>query len=186
LIEARDVLTVLTTADFLPGVILIPWIALGILFAQLVGIYNYNLHAHSKGGMLIISLVIGASVNILLNIVFVPLYGYVAAAISTLVAYLVIFFINRAFSSQYLAIPWDFRFLGKVLISCLFMAFVCVQIRDYLPWNDVVRLPIVTGSGLLLYFLSIKPLDLLNKEERIYVLSAVRSVFYIRPRTAKE
>jgi len=180
-IEGFDILLILTGADFVSGINLIPWIAFGILLWQLSGVFEYNLHAHQKGKFLLISLIAGAIVNVVLNLIFVPLYGSIAAAISTLVAYLVILLLNAQFSGRYLSFNWDLATLAKILLSCALMSLACLQLKTYLSGvNPVFRLFIVTGMGGVLYLLFARLLNLLTTMEQEYLLAAVKSVFQRR------
>jgi len=182
-IEGYDILLVLTGRDFVSGISLIPWIAFGMLLWQLSGVFNYNLHAHQKGKFLLISLIAGAIINVVLNLIFVPVYGSIAAAISTLAAYVVILVMNAQFSSRYLPFNWGFATLGKILLSCALMSLIILPLKTQLSdANPIIRLLVVSGSGGILYLLFARMLNLLTPAEQDFLWITARSVFQRNPR----
>ena len=50
-----------------------------------------------------------AFINLVLNIIFVPLFGIVAAAIITLIAYAFAFTVSRIYSLKYIKVNFELR-----------------------------------------------------------------------------
>ena len=65
----------------------IPPIAASVFFIFLYGILSFPQFYFEKTGFLSVASFIAAALNIVLNIIFVPIYGYIAAAYTTLVCY---------------------------------------------------------------------------------------------------
>jgi O-antigen/teichoic acid export membrane protein len=113
-VNAADLIAVLATPDFIGGAVIVPYVAAGIAVSQLVGVYTYTLHAHKRGYLLVFSLGVAALINVVLNLIFVPVYGIVAAAVSTLIAYAFHFGACWYFSRQSLKIGLDAVFSLKL------------------------------------------------------------------------
>jgi O-antigen/teichoic acid export membrane protein len=67
-----------------------------------------------------------ALLNIILNFIFIPVYGLMAAAINTLIAYLLFYIITQRISDKYFKIPFENRklvimiILGSVLSTAIY------------------------------------------------------------------
>ena len=85
-----EALFVLGGNNYSDGVLCVPPIVLGVL-CQYIYSHYINIELHLKNTMFSsIGTVIAAGLNILLNILFVPIFGYVAAAYTTLICYIVL------------------------------------------------------------------------------------------------
>ncbi|TCI58784.1 lipopolysaccharide biosynthesis protein [Exiguobacterium sp. SH3S1] len=107
--EARYFVSILLCAYFFNG-----------LAAYLGSIYTSAL----KTKVLFYSTLTGAVVNIILNIIFIPIYGAYAAATTTLISYFTIWVFRLINSKKYVVIKFDF--LSAVVQICIltFMAFI--------------------------------------------------------------
>ncbi len=57
-----------------------------------------------------------AALNILLNFIFIPLYGITAAAVNTLIAFAVFYFVTQVISNKYFSVPYENKKLFLLLI----------------------------------------------------------------------
>jgi O-antigen/teichoic acid export membrane protein len=75
----------------------------------------------------------GAILNVILNAIFIPIFGFIAAAYTTLVCYIVFmfmhyFFMNRVLKEQMIADSvYDIRFIIIVSIALLGLCFVSMM-----------------------------------------------------------
>ena len=84
-----EVVALFAPEEYYDAILIIPPVAMGSLF-----LYSYDLFAkfafyYEKTVFVMIISVLGAGLNILLNYIFVGLYGYIAAGYTTLVCYIV-------------------------------------------------------------------------------------------------
>ncbi len=106
------------------GLFIVPILLLANVF---LGIY-YNLSiwykAENKTGYGAIIAIIGAIITLSINIVFIPLYGIIAAAFATLCCYFVMTVISYLWGQQHLPIKYEwFKILGIIFSACGFVAF---------------------------------------------------------------
>jgi len=181
-LTSHDLLSVFTTEEFMSGAVIVPFVAAGIAIWQINGIYTYNIHAHKRGQVIILSTLCGAMINLVLNLIFVPRYGIIVAAISTFLAYIVIFVINRYFARQSLVVELDKIFLFKMAMAAFGMAISVIllqtALRSIIP---IIRLvsAICIGGGV--YLLLIYWLRMFSNNERQQLWGTARAVFK-RPR----
>jgi len=76
----------------------VPWIVLGYVFYAMYTFYLRYLSAIKKTFYIALACIIGSSVNIGLNAIFLPLYGYIAAAYTTAISYLLMVFLAYMFA----------------------------------------------------------------------------------------
>ncbi len=113
-----DVLKVLIVRDpaYWEAMPIVPIIVLASFF---LGIYHnlsvwYKITDLTKFGAYIS--IIGAILTIIINIVFIKYFEYMASAVATLVAYGVMMFLSFYFGRKYYPVPYNFRKIGFYLI----------------------------------------------------------------------
>ncbi len=119
-----NIFTVLIGKEaFLEALNIVPIILLANLF---LGIYNnlsiwYKLTDKTKYGMYFS--IIGAIITISLNIIFIPIYGYIAAAWTTLIVYFIMTVTSYIYGKKYYKIPYQVLKVGfYLLLSVVFSA----------------------------------------------------------------
>lgn len=171
-----DIISLLTSTEFIPGAAFIPFVAIGVFFSQLSGVYSYNVHAHKRGRLLLISTGIASVLNLSFNIFFVPIYGAIAASISTAFSFLVMFLINRILSNRLLPILIDPAFLLKAFFSLLLMFITSWGLLEFgHSWNGFVRIATSSLAGGLVFLGMMLILKVFSIEERNYFSSIFKS-----------
>jgi O-antigen/teichoic acid export membrane protein len=66
-----------------------------------------------------------AALNIILNFIFIPIYGITAAAVNTLIAFVIFYVITQMFSDKYFKIPYENK---KLLLLLLFGLILCCPV----------------------------------------------------------
>ncbi|MFX0137371.1 MAG: lipopolysaccharide biosynthesis protein, partial [Candidatus Hodarchaeota archaeon] len=120
-IIAKSVVSIFTASKFHSGYIIIPWIAAGAFFMGISNIFSLCLGFYKKMNLLMVCFLIGGILNIGLNLIFVPNFGYMAAAVTTFISYAIVAIFIFIISRKLLV--WDFPFqsLVKVLFSSVVM-----------------------------------------------------------------
>lgn len=110
--------------EYYDALSIVPIILLANLF---LGIYNnlsiwYKLTDHTKFGMYIS--IIGAILTIVLNIIFIPKYGFIASAWATLIAYGAMTIISYYFGKKYYKVPYDLSKLISYITASTGLSFI--------------------------------------------------------------
>lgn len=103
----------------------IPILVIGSGFACLSNFMNsiYTLEKRSMQSM--ITVVIGAFLNIILNFIMIPKYGASGAAVATALSYFIMFLIRAIHSRKYIKIKWQYaRFIVSSIILVLQSMFI--------------------------------------------------------------
>lgn len=82
-----EVVLIFGSSKYADAVYVIPPVAGSVFFVFLYGFLSFPEFYYEKTGFLMMASIAAAVVNIVLNVIFIPLYGYVAAAYTTLACY---------------------------------------------------------------------------------------------------
>lgn len=134
---------------------LLPYLAAPLVLHGAISIYTAGLYIHKKTN-LILYFTFGAGVlNVILNIILIPIMGIVGAAIATLISYVFLIVLANIFSSKYITIKLNYRSIGKYIIASImtvvFLRFVNIEIF----FGVIIKLTI----GVLIYSATILVID---------------------------
>lgn len=91
---APEILRIIATKEYYNAIYIIPPLAAGIFQNSVSNMYANVLLYHKKTVYIMISSIAAAILNIVLNAICIPIFGYMSAAYTTLAAYFVLSFIQ--------------------------------------------------------------------------------------------
>jgi O-antigen/teichoic acid export membrane protein len=150
---ASSLLQTLGTSEFAISPLLFGLIALGLFSDQFSASAHYLVYLHNEATFMRNIMVLSGILNLLLNILTIPFWGILGAAISTLLSYALLDFLlfRRVISYGYrIAELYDFRTLGKFALGAIGMTIAIYLMKGYAKPNLVVMVGIV-GIGLICY-----------------------------------
>lgn len=100
LLYAEEIGAVLGPTEYAETMNVVPAVVLGYVFYSYFSIYNRNFDYAKKTYISTIVMVLSVVFNIVANYIFIPKYGYIAAAYTTLGSYLLLFLLSW-FASNY-------------------------------------------------------------------------------------
>ncbi|MCK5564042.1 MAG: oligosaccharide flippase family protein [Planctomycetes bacterium] len=125
---AKEIVILLADKKFHPGLSVVPVVVVGYLFYGMATVYNRYI-AYAKKTIYLSVIVLAAGIlNIVLNLIFIPKYGYIAAAYTTVASYFVMFLltwiVSKVFIEQKTVRLWTiwkptllmFAFIGLVYL----------------------------------------------------------------------
>ncbi len=125
-----DVLLLMGGSEYMQAVYVIPAVSAGYIFQFLYSFF-VNIEFYSKKQVLIsIGTIIAAIINIVLNLLFIPKFGYLAAAYTTLAGYICLFLIHLFFvkilkKSNWYSLSFFFAigFISLLMIPGMFLVY---------------------------------------------------------------
>lgn len=131
-------------------------LSISLLFCIIGWIYNQCILLPAKKERLIlISTIISAIVNVLLNYFLIPIFDENATAITTMISELIMLIMCMQYGKRICKIHIWTRNLKTILLSCLPIIFVCLSIDKYiLELSNTFRLFVAVGSSIVVYTLS--------------------------------
>jgi len=117
---SKPLLSVLTTPEIaLNGYLITPLTALSTLIFGVYAIISNVLVLEKKTKVIGSIWIIAATLNLVLNIVLVPYFGIIAAATTTLLAYVVAFILTLRYSTKFF--NFDYKFILKSITASTIM-----------------------------------------------------------------
>jgi len=124
----------------------IPFVLLSILLYGVYIIISQNIHLVKKTKTLGSIWLLAALLNIGLNIFFIPLFGLLGAAITTLAVYVLAALLTYYYASRKLTVSVDWIAIGKSLLASIVMALFIFLIN---PHSIAVLILTIIGASLL-------------------------------------
>lgn len=134
-----------------PAKLIIPALVVA-MFMQFCYIFFYDVEYYRKRTSLIaVASITAAVLNLILNFVFIPRIGFLAACYTTLFSYFVLFFMNYLFSRRLeVHRVYDVRYFFVAIIAMLLYMFVSLAFLNNLPVRYVLF--IIVGTILFLRY----------------------------------
>ncbi|MDY6933074.1 MAG: polysaccharide biosynthesis C-terminal domain-containing protein [Spirochaetota bacterium] len=174
IVLAKPLFSIMVGKEYLEGYKIIPFITLGIFFLGLQNIFHAGFLFHKKTGYITFAIGISGAFNLFLNILFIPKFGYVAAALTTLISYVFLLFVIVIRSRRIFVWKFPFRSLVRIsLISAIMGVCIYYLSNIYLPRNTLniiisVLLGIITYGLFLFLFKEIQPEEKENVKNIFY------------------
>jgi O-antigen/teichoic acid export membrane protein len=135
------------------GLIILPYILLAYLFFGLFT--NLNVASYFKGKInyLIISTGAGFITNIIFNLILIPLYSYIGAAIATALSYFVMFIVLYIYSQKVYRIDyeWSKIFSGVFLTAVILV--INIFISDFIKISYLWQILLEFVSVIILFLI---------------------------------
>lgn len=140
---------------YLPFIILLVYIF--ILFMRET--YGYSLNAWNMEEKYLKSVIISSAVNLILNLIFIPKFGIVAAAITTLLSEIINFAIMRSYSIKVVKTNYIMN-ITKLILPVGIMA-LSIAVLKYFNINVLLNIL----AAIIIYFLSVIYFKYISKED---------------------
>ena len=175
----NPIVSVLSTPEYYGGAKIIPLVVLGVFFLGLMQRFGAGLSFYKKTHLSMICIIASGLLNLGLNFIYIPKYGYMAAAATTFVSYafllLSVIFVSRRF------FVWVFPFksLGKISCASIVMGVVVYYIGNSLTSSVLINLVLGILVGIVVYVVMLLLLQEPQKEE-IQELQEIKSKISVK------
>jgi O-antigen/teichoic acid export membrane protein len=145
---APEIVHIIATPDYYDAIWIIPPVVTSVYFTFLYTLFANVEFYFEKTSFIMIASVIAAGINIVLNFIFIPQYGYFAAGYTTLVCYIVFaithyLFMKKVCREANITKIYDIRFIFIVSLGLIILSFVFMLLYKAL----IIRYGII-GIGL--------------------------------------
>lgn len=142
---SKSILTTLTTSEFVGGYMIVAIIALATVLLNCSSINSQVLILFKETKKSAVIYGTSASINVVMNIILVPIIGIIGAAIATLVTFAVHLFVVSVISFKRVSYEIDLKFIMKSIISAVIMAFVVWKLNPIGAVNILISIGFATG-----------------------------------------
>lgn len=157
-ILAQPIIEIFCGHSFLESVPVVYWTAPIVVFIGLTNVIGIQmLYPLGKENIVIYSTLGGAVANLLLNVVLIPRYQAVGAAVSTFFAELVVLLIQMIVGRKYIPVKlfsrYNMRYLGALGLMCVvIIPYVCIVKNMWLQIIGTFFLGGITYAGVLIAY----------------------------------
>jgi O-antigen/teichoic acid export membrane protein len=145
------IVNILTGADYHSGYVIIPIVAVGGFFLGVANIFSLGLGFHKRTDILMVCYLFGGLLNIVLNLLFVPKYGFVIAAWTTFASYVCMCLFVILFSRSYFRWRFPFLSLAKIGGASVIMGITILIVLKTTSFSRVVDLILNGCLGVVVY-----------------------------------
>jgi O-antigen/teichoic acid export membrane protein len=151
-ILSRPIVDVFTAAEYRGGFRIIPFVALGGLFLGLQQRFQAGFIFYKKTHFIMAAIGGAGLANVGLNLLFVPRYGYMAAAVTTLIGYGILLALMVITSRRYFLWDFPFRSLARAVTASAIMGAAVYPIGNGLSSYQLINLVAAIPLGVAVYF----------------------------------
>lgn len=168
----KYVLQILASSQYINSSFVLSVSSLGIIFCGYINYTNKAWEISKKSWIIALFSGIGAIINITLNFIFVPRYGYNAAAVTTIISYLIVIIISGCCGKQYLSIKVGIQSIIKLCIIAVITATAVYFLNSFFVSN-IFTFIIFAFASLIIYLLL---LVILMKKEISEIMKCFKSI----------
>ncbi len=166
-----ELLLIMGGKTYLEAKYVMPPVMTGYIFQFVYSLYVNIEFYHKKQKNIAIGTIIASIINIVLNFIFINIFGYIAAAYTTLIGYICLFLIHYFFVKKLKCTSWyDTRFFIKVFVISLLFMLLCNILYTF----NIVRYIFVI---LVLLIICYKFLKYKNEIKEIIKTRSLEKVF---------
>ncbi len=161
------------------AVALIPVVTSGVLLAGFKSYYfDQSFQLGEKTLMQFWPVLVGAALNIILNLWWIPIFGILGAAYSTIISYAIGLAFSIIIGRRVFRLPFPFKAFIKIILSGSIMGFAIYSINT---GNMIWTLTLKIATGIIVYSLSLIALNV--GDVRIQVKKLFKSLYGYRIKT---
>ena len=164
-ILAKPIVHILVAPKYYPGYMIIPLIASGAFLVGVAHRFTIGLSYHKRTDLLMFCYLGSVVLNIVLNFIYIPKYGYMAAAGTTFVSYAFLLLSAIFVSRRFFVWEFPFKSLGKISCASIVMGVVVYYIGNSLTSSDLINLISGMLVGVVVYVVMLLLLREPQKEE---------------------
>lgn len=130
---AREAIELLTPNAYDGAAVYVPWLVLSVVFQALYYSITQGAYQSKKTGAMPLMTGAALAINLLLNVVLVPRFGALAAAVSTAVAFFALCVFHGLLAHRLHPIPWPYGRWARALFAAA-SVFLVGELSSGFPW----------------------------------------------------
>lgn len=166
---SQSLILAFSTVEFLPGAIVIPFVASGLIFFGLHSIISTILTSKLRTDLIAFSLIFAAITNIILNILLLPRFGILGAAISSFITYFAVFMVAFYYTQKIFILHFDYLFIFKCIICSILMSLVIYFFNPI----SILQIFLIIILGVFIYFIGLFSMKGITKSEILGIFDII-------------
>lgn len=152
---AKPIIMIFTASEYHQGFHIVYLIAFGVFFLGLQNSFYTGLMFYKQTKLIMMNVMAAVLLNVVLNFLLVPRYGYMAAAVTTLVSYAFLLTTMIIVSRRYFVWKFPVKSLVRVTIASAIMGAVICLFGKSFSFSPLVNLIVSVPLGVGIYLSSL-------------------------------
>ncbi len=129
----------LASPEFYPSWVYIPVLVMATVFASLAAFLASIYMMYKKSEHILTTTAISAVINIILNFIFIPIYGIQGAAIATLISYICMLVIRVINTRNFIKISWDTpKLIINIIVIMIQIIIILIEIENWFVYEMIL------------------------------------------------
>ncbi|MDE5753718.1 MAG: oligosaccharide flippase family protein [Oscillospiraceae bacterium] len=129
---APEIMQILAPKSYHEGIYIIPSVVAGVYFSALYYIFANVVYYYKMPKYVMIGSVVSAIVNIILNAIFIPIFGYIAAGYTTMASYMLQVFVDYIAMVKILKFNiYNMKIIGSVSATVVLVGIALSFVFEY-------------------------------------------------------
>lgn len=163
---AKEILAIMASSQYADTVYMIPPLLFSQLFYGINTLVGYAITFEKKSYYILATTTAGAALNVVLNVIFVPQYGALAASYTTLMSYMLMAGVTYYFAQKTYPVDYDTKKI--VFLACTALAVSCIFVDGAI----IIR-------GLLYILMSVVIIVLFKSSVKDYLIQGKRVLKHV-------
>lgn len=176
-ILAKPIISILTAPQYHEGYRIIPLVTLSAFFLGLTQRFGIGFCGYKKTYFATFCIIASGLLNLGLNFLLVPRYGYIAAAWTTLISYAFFLVLQILLSRRFFVWEFPFKSLAKIICASTIMGIIVYYIGNSLTSSTLLNLILSIIAGVVVYLIMLFLLREFKPSEIQAVLDLKRQFF---------
>lgn len=149
LLISPEIVRLMAAESYWIGLNIIPWIFFALFFQVLISFEIKIEYVYKKTYLVPIGTLISAVINIVLNIIYIPIYGYEAAAVTTVISYVFLFFYHFLVTKLVVKVSFfGFLFHLRAIVIAAAGTILFIFLKDVFPARIAAAVVVIVAGGL--------------------------------------
>jgi O-antigen/teichoic acid export membrane protein len=162
---AKPFVSVLIEQKYQEGYKIIPFVVLGAFFLGLQQRFFPGFAFYKKTQLVMLSIILSGFLNLCLNFLLIPKFGYMAAAVTTLISYVFLLILIVILSRRYFIWEFPYKTLRNVVGASSIMGVMVYTVSNGLTSSVPLNLILGIVAGIAIYTVMLFVTGELNKQE---------------------
>ncbi len=169
---SKQILFILTTPQIAnKSYAIVPFVAIASMLGGIYSIYAQAIALKKRTKITGSIWILAAGLNVGLNLLLIPLFGIIAAAITTLASFLLAFGLTSYFSLKFIPFDTAPSFMLKAIAASVPMSIAII----YWPLSGIFGLILNIGTAAAIYLISLFLLKGISRKEIMFFLDMLRN-----------
>ena len=150
---SKEIITLFSSnISFIPAFEVVPIILFSYVFFGMSLISSLGFYLVGRTNYVAVITIVSALLNIGLNFILIPIYGIMGAAINTLIAFVLLYFISLIVSNQFFKINFEHKRLFSLILLGVLLFFVSTLFNSmHLFQSVLLKLALVVSYPIILF-----------------------------------